>query len=424
VSARPLPLVIALLAPVACTSHHAPILATSGSASVHAATLPAPSASARDRAPLPADPSPFHDAVIGTHDTENGMLPNALRLCPLARRTFVCGVSDVPLLSTDLGVVNDTVAEEGVAKKTARAIDGRVVQAFGDWPGGAWLVSAVPGSRTMHAYKWQKETGWGLFASWLASRLDEPVAMGSEPDRLLAAPVSIGDPEKGDDVRRYGLGVLARDTGRASPFSLRAVRSQKLAPSAPSPVLSMANDMDYLYVLAQQGPKLVVDRRGGSEMFSENVGVVTNLGNTQGLTVRATIVSAMLDNPAVIGWTVREEGSGGVAHEAPLLFRSSRNEWEAVDLPPGQTRVAAYDASSVERVFTYAGTTLSLFERPLLGGAWQSIPLPALPPGDRVDSVWLANDDAWLLVTPKDSTREPARLMRMKPVKEVWRVRE
>jgi hypothetical protein len=97
------------------------------------------------------------------------------------------------------------------------------------------------------------------------------------------------------------------------------------------------------------------------------------------------------------------------------------------DLPPGTTRVAAYDRTShaTERLFAYAGDTLSLVERPINAalhatGPWRAIILPTLPDGDRIHAVWLANDDAWLLVWPKDTTKNPPHLMRMQPVKKVW----
>jgi hypothetical protein len=51
--------------------------------------------------------------------------------------------------------------------------------------------------------------------------------------------------------------------------------------------------------------------------------------------------------------------------------------------------------------------------------------MPALHREDQIHAVWLANDDAWLLVWPdaiptRPYSTRPVRLMRMKPVKHVW----
>jgi hypothetical protein len=116
----------------------------------------------------------------------------------------------------------------------------------------------------------------------------------------------------------------------------------------------------------------------------------------------------------------------GTAH-APLPAHVNGKGPSTKDLPPGTTRVAAHDRTSAgtERLFAYAGDALSLFERPVDAashptGPWHTILLPTLPAGDEIHEVWLANDDAWLLVWPRNLTKNAPHLMRMQPVKKVW----
>ena len=93
--------------------------------------------------------------------------------------------------------------------------------------------------------------------------------------------------------------------------------------------------------------------------------------------------------------TAPHEDPDGVLPPRTLRLRPPK------DLPPGTTRVADYDRTphSTERLFAYAGDTLSLFERPIdaaarATGPWRTILLPTLPDGDQIHDVWLVNDDA------------------------------
>ena len=106
----------------------------------------------------------------------------------------------------------------------------------------------------------------------------------------------------------------------------------------------------------------------------------------------ATLWAAAPDDAAVYG----DIGS------APLLQRFDGHAWTTVAVPPGIERVAAYDRTSQgnERIFAYTGKALSMFERASGAAPWQPITLPTLTLGDEVHEVWLANDDAWLLVWP------------------------
>ena len=73
----------------------------------------------------------------------------------------------------------------------------------------------------------------------------------------------------------------------------------------------------------------------------------------------------------------------------------------------------------MERLFAYEGTVLGLYER-RANGEWSRVRLPASPGGDEIHGAWLVDDDAWLLMWPKDLEAHGPRLMRMKPVKKVW----
>jgi len=101
--------------------------------------------------------------------------------------------------------------------------------------------------------------------------------------------------------------------------------------------------------------------------------------------------------------------------------RIARAAWPKVALPSGVDAVVAYDRApgGVERLFAYEGTVLGLYER-RANGEWSRVRLPASPGGDEIHGAWLVDDDAWLLMWPKDLEAHGPRLMRMKPVKKVW----
>ena len=384
--------------------------------------LAAPSAPAQVAAT--DDPSPFHDAVVSYPDRPDAEMPNGLHLCPMRGRTFVCGVTNLPLVSTDGGVVNDDALEARMASAKVDITEGWIDQLFGSWPGSAWAVMRIPASPERHAYRFTDD-GWTPFAEWYSRSWGSEERFASWGRELFAAPVSLHDDDM--EAPRYGFGVMHPGAHHASPMAIRAVDARPVPAGQPFPVKSMASDGDYLYVVAQKGTKLVVERRGGAKAMGDDLYTLADLGNTNDVSVQASLSSTGLYRPVVFGSITRAGKSGAGSEETPLLQRFDGTRWTAAVLPAGQTRVAAYERTSggVERIFTYAGETLSFFERandaPLEDvTAWHAVLLPTLPEGGRVRDVWLANDDAWLLVWPKDTTRNPPRLMRMQPVKRVW----
>jgi hypothetical protein len=220
--------------------------------------------------------------------------------------------------------------------------------------------------------------------------------------------------------RDYPLGLVQKGHDRVSPMGTKLVPQVPEEHLFPEPVLSMTRAGDALFIAAMRGSRLAVERqRGGGDRVDD----ITRLA--EGEYANATLWAAGPDDAAVYG----DVGS------APLLQRFDGRAWSAVAIPPGIDRVAAYDRTSAgaERIFAYTGKALSMFERASGAAPWQPIVLPTLTRGDTVHEVWLANDDAWLLIWPgrEDAPHSTAprltarlsrgpRLMRMKPVARVW----
>jgi hypothetical protein len=358
----------------------------------------------------PRDPSPFHDAVVSYLDPPEAMLPNALRVCPFHGRTFVCGVSDAPLVSTPDGVVSDEAAEARIASGRASPLTGDVVGAFGAWPDDAWIVTARPGTTETRAYR-READAWVPFATW-EGPLGQTVARSAGD--LLVAPMVVSSH---DAARTYPLGAARAGARRLAVSSTRVVGPRE---TSWPPVSGLASAGDALFVAAVHDGKLAVERRlaGGSRGVRVDAVAEADANDPAGADVALWAVSA--DDAVLFG----RLGHGA---KTPVLRRFDGQAWSATATPPGIDRVAAYDRTStgVDRVFAYTGETLGLFERQPgaardRADAWQSVPLPALAPGDRIHDVWLANDDAWLLVWPKDTTKDAPHLMRTQPVRRVW----
>jgi hypothetical protein len=119
-----------------------------------------------------------------------------------------------------------------------------------------------------------------------------------------------------------------------------------------------------------------------------------------------------------IGSARREEEVIG----ATLRSRPTPPALRGGKLPAGVDAVVAYDLPShgTQRLLGRRGEALALFERAGETSEWKPVVLPTLARGERIADAWLANDDAWLLVYPEDMSKDPPRLLRMKPVKRVW----
>jgi len=372
--------------------------------------LPAASAKAPPALVGPTASSLFHDAVIGGRDAPDSVTPGALRLCPVRGRTFVCGVSDVPLVSTEVGVVNDVAMEEAVARGKAGPLIGVAAQAFGAWPDDTWLVTSAPAAMESHAYRYESGA-WAPFATW--HNVTAQTVARSESSLLVTPLVHLGGDGKGG--REYPLGAVRASGTELTPASTRVVAA---SPSFEHPVQTVASAGDALFVVATYRGKLTVERRRAGA--TDRVDPLVDLEKLGGASAQATLWAASPEDAVLFG---QVEGW----QKRPVLQRFDGKGWSAVATPPGVDRVAAYDRSSrgIERVVGYAGERLSLFERrpdaPLdAASAWQPVPLPAFDAGEQIREAWLANDDAWLLVWPKDTSVDPPRLMRMQPVARVW----
>jgi hypothetical protein len=365
-------------------------------------------AQARDeRTPPPLDALPFHLAVVSYPDKEGSELPNTLRLCPIQGRTFVCGVSAVPLVSTDEGVV-----ESGAPVGTDTApfeLEGSVVASFGSVALGGWFVTADIGAGYRHAYRWERDS-WTHVADWTSLAPQELAGWG---DGLFASPVTVV--QETMDAPLFSAGIIHPGKGHVSPVTLRALPAR--LPPGGFPLLAVADGGGAIVMVAQNGTKLVAERWGKEKAFQDHLDVLRDVGSGD-VDVHAAAPDAY---SAVVFGSVTNG-----ATEA-IFERFTGRAWAHGVLPVGVTRVVAYDRTAElgERVFAFSGKTLGLFERD--GGSpidradsWRPLALPALPDAEWIKDVWLANDDAWLLVYPKESTRSPPRLLRMKPVKSVW----
>jgi hypothetical protein len=185
-------------------------------------------------------------------------------------------------------------------------------------------------------------------------------------------------------------------------------------------VRDLASVEDALFVVATRGRTVEVERRLADGVKGVRVDAMAGFDGRSDASVDVSLWVRSPDDAVLFGGV-------GLAPATPVLRRFDGQGWSVMDTPPGVDRVVAYDRSNVgtERVFARQGEVLGLFERaaePPVGGSreWARVPLPALGRGATVRGAWLANDDAWLLVWPPDTTIQPPRLMRMKPVVRVW----
>jgi len=365
------------------------------------------------------DPSPFRDAVVSYPDKRGAELPNGLRLCPFRGRTFVCGVSDAPLVSTDTGVVDDEALEQRIAIGSAMPFEGGVAHTFGSWPNNAWVVTtSFGGIPELHTYRHVGDA-WVPFAAWRA--IDER-AVASLGGEIFVSPAFTRPEDLNAPL--YPVGVVRGGAARASAVSTRLVQAKAMTPESRNPVVSVTSTDDALFVAATRGTKLAVERRSAGNASSMRVDDVLDIG-VGAANVAATVWATSASDAVLFGSFAPVAPAG--ASNTPVLSRFDGAGWTSAVVPSGIERVVAYDRTSrgAERIFTYHGATLSLFERAPgsprdEAAAWTPVLLPALSPGDVIREVWLANDDAWVLVQPADSHTNPPRLMRMQPVQRVW----
>jgi hypothetical protein len=360
----------------------------------------------------PAAPpsSPFHDAVIGYPDPDDAQLPNALAVCPFRGRTFICGVSDAPLLSTDDGVVTDEALEAKVTSGASVPVPWRALAA-GTWSDSAWLVGGL--RQSSFAYRHTKD-GWSRFATWTSQPAHEAIAWG---DGVLITPFEAPSESGGWPV--YNLALVHAGDGRVTPVST------KLVSRAPAPdpyhlpiVRGIARADNVLFVVAEREGMLAVERKGEGVDIVEEIATMDNQDDGEIEHVTAHLWTASPSLAVVFGSVNRRA----------LLQRFDGRAWTPIAVPGAIKGVAAYDQTTdgKERLF---GSDFALYERfldsPMSAESWHAVPMPILHREDQIHAVWLANDDAWLLVWPdaiptRPSSTRPARLMRMKPVKHVW----
>jgi hypothetical protein len=365
------------------------------------------SATSRSLAP---PSSPFHDAVIGDPDPDDAQLPNALAVCPFRGRTFICGVSDAPLLSTDDGVVTDEALEAKMKVDASVPLPWRAL-ATGTWTDTAWLVGGL--RLNSFAYR-HTGNGWARFATWTGQPVREAIPWG---DGLLITPF-VG-PGKSGRWPVYNLALVRAGDGRVTPVST------KLVPRTPAPgpyqlpiVRGIAQADGVLFVAAEREGKLAVERKG--EAF-DVVDEIATLGKQE---------DGEVDQVTARLWTASPSLAVvfGSVNRTALLQRFDGTAWTPIAAPPTITGVVAYDQTTdgKERLFS---ADFALYERsldsPRSAESWHAVPMPALHREDQIHAVWLANDDAWLLVWPdaiptRPYSTRPVRLMRMKPVKHVW----
>jgi hypothetical protein len=354
-----------------------------------------------------SDASPFHDAVVSYPDKPDAELPNAMRLCPLRGRTFVCGLTAAPLVSTDDGVVRD-VASEAASRAHPSPPDetlGRAERVSGSWPDNAWLTAFGPGTREQFGFHYE-DGRWTKAVTWESTTVGPVAPFGAG----LLVTDAASNPGQ-EDPRSYPLRLLLPH-GKQAPARSTIVDGRLRSYPDFGAVRALANGGEALFLAAIRGHALAVERWSGpSGQVRHADSVVTWKGETP--FVQASLWAASGDDAILFG-------SLGDRAKTPIFQAFDGKAWTARDLPPGVDRVAAYDrtADGKERIFTYAGETVSLYERARGGGSWEPILLPTLARGDSIKDVWLANDDAWLLVWAT-SPRAP-RLMRMQPVKHVW----
>ena len=370
----------------------------------------------------PDDPSPFHDAVFSYLDREDGELANLLHLCPLHGHTLVCGVSEAPLISTEDGVVSDDDLEARIAAGKANRIEGAFEVAFGSWPRAAWLVTTGVGTAQKRAYRFDGGA-WAPFATWTEHAFAADERVTSWGGALLIAPSAAHDADQG--LAEYALGFVLAGTGHLRPTGTRVVDARPLSHPELPPVRSLAHVDDALFIVARAEKRLVVERQlsGPRDEASDRVDVLTDLTDGEDSHVAATLWAATRDDAVVFGSVTRTREEG----EQPILQRFDGKKWSPLAVPSGVTRIAAYDRTSQgrDRIFSYSGEALSLFERDRdapgdAASSWRAVVLPTLAPHESIHEVSLANDDAWLLVWPENSSKSPVRLMRLKPVKRAW----
>jgi hypothetical protein len=360
-------------------------------------------------APPPLSPalaperSPFHDAVVSYPDKPDAERPNALRLCPVRGRTFVCGLTSAPLVSTDDGVVVDVATETASKAFAPEDTLVRAEQVSGSWPDHAWITARGAGTRDQVGFHYENGA-WRKAVAWESTTFGPVAPFGAG---LLVPDVAWS----GGQEKSYPLRLLLPH-GKQAPASSTIVSGGLRSYADQGAVNAIARGGDALFLMAIRGHGLAVERWSGPGGQVRRADAIVSW-NGEAPWVQASLWAASADDAVVFG-------SLGEHPKTPVLQAWDGKAWGSRDLPPGVDRVAAYDRTTggKERIFTYAGETVSLYERAAGGGAWEPIVLPALPPGDHIQEVWLANDDAWLLIWTT-SPRAP-RLMRMQPVKHVW----
>jgi len=320
----------------------------------------------------------------------------------------VCGLTGAPLVSTDEGVVRDVAAEAASMAHPPSPEEtlGRAEQASGSWPENAWLSAFGPGTREQFGFHYE-DGRWKKSVTWESTTFG-PVAPFGEGLLVTDAAANPGQ----ENLRSYPLRLLLPHGKQAAVRSALLDGRPRTYPDLGA-VKALANAGGAIFLAAIRGNALAVERWLGSNGQARRAdSVVTWKGEAP--YVQPFLWAASGDEAVLFG-------SLGDPTKTPIFEEWDGKTWSARELPAGVDRVAAYDRTTggKERVFTYAGDRLSLYERPLRGGgAWEPILLPTFQQGDHIHEVWLANDDAWLLVWTT-SPRAP-RLMRMQPVKSVW----
>jgi hypothetical protein len=169
--------------------------------------------------------------------------------------------------------------------------------------------------------------------------------------------------------------------------------------------------------------KLAVERKGnGIDIVDE----IQTLDKEEGGEVEQAVTAHL--------WTASPSRAVifGSVNRSALLQRFDGHAWTPIAVPRPIEAVVAYDQTTDGKERLFSGD-FALYERsldsPMSAESWHAVPMPTLHPEDRIHAVWLANDDAWLLLWPdatptRPHSTRPVRLMRMKAVKHVWTPRD